>query len=292
MKWDRLKYFHIVSQTLNLKKASDIMNISHSSLSRQISVLENEMKMKLFFRNSKGLSLSPEGKNLFKKVNDIYSRIENIKDIKSSSEPVGKLRVASTNAFGALWITPRINKFISMYPHIKIALNLRDSEPKVLHYSSDIEVRMTESTSQDDIQTKISEFQYKIYASKKYIKEFGFPKTINELDDHKIIAYGETAQPPLNRNRLNWLLNIGREKNNTREPILEISNIHGIVEATQNSIGISSLPSWMESFINLEEILSELKGPKVNISLCYKFDLKNDPRLKVFKKFMIDEIKN
>ncbi|MDC3096489.1 LysR family transcriptional regulator, partial [Alphaproteobacteria bacterium] len=45
MKWDRLKYFHIVSQTLNLKKASDIMNISHSSLSRQISVLENEMKI-------------------------------------------------------------------------------------------------------------------------------------------------------------------------------------------------------------------------------------------------------
>jgi len=38
--------------------------------------------------------------------------------------------------------------------------------------------------------------------------------------------------------------------------------------------------------------LSELKGPKVNISLCYKFELKDDPRLKVFKKFMIDEIKN
>jgi hypothetical protein len=48
----------------------------------------------------------------------------------------------------------------------------------------------------------------------------------------------------------------------------------------------------MESFINLEEILSELKGPKVNISLCYKYHLKDDPRLKVFKKFMIDEIKN
>ena len=135
MKWDRLKYFHIVSQTLNLKKASEIMNISHSSLSRQISVLENEMKMKLFFRNSKGLSLSPEGKNLFTKVNEIYSRIENIKDIKSSSEPVGKLRVASTNAFGALWITPRIKKFISMYPHIQIALNLRDSEPKAVSYT-------------------------------------------------------------------------------------------------------------------------------------------------------------
>ncbi len=292
MKWDRLKYFHIVSQTLNLKRASEIMNISHSSLSRQISILENEIKTKLFFRNSKGLSLSPEGQVLYKEVNKVSSQIENLKNFSCSSEPIGKLKIAATNAFGALWITPRINKFLLQYPKLQIALNLRDSEPKVLNYSSDIEVRLTESTSQDDIQIKICEFQYKIYASKEYIKEFGFPKTISDLDDHKIIAYGETAQPPLNRNRLNWLLNIGREKNNTREPILEISNIHGIVEATQNSIGISSLPSWMENFINLEEILSELKGPKVNISLCYKYHLKDDPRLKVFKKFMIDEIKN
>ena len=235
--------------------------------------------------------MSPDGQKLLKKVNDISLEIANIQNLTSSIEPIGKLRVAATNAFGTLWITPRIKKFISKYPKIQVALNLRDSEPKVLHYTSDIEVRMTESTSQDDIQTKISEFRYKIYASKQYIKEFGIPKTIDDLNNHKIIAYGETAQPPLNRNRLNWLLNIGREKNNTRKPILEISNIHGIVEATQSSIGISSLPSWMDSFLNLEEVLSELKGPKVNISLCYKFDLKDDPRLKVFKQFMIEEIK-
>ena len=71
MKWDRLKYFFIVSQTLNLKKASEIMNISHSSLSRQITVLEDELKLKLFFRNSKGLTLSPDGLKLSKKVNNI-----------------------------------------------------------------------------------------------------------------------------------------------------------------------------------------------------------------------------
>ena len=47
----------------------------------------------------------------------------------------------------------------------------------------------------------------------------------------------------------------------------------------------------MDSFLNLEEVLSELNGPKVNILLCYKFDLKDDPRLKVFKQFMIEEIK-
>ena len=87
---------------------------------------------------------------------------------------------------------------------------------------------------------------------------------------------GDTTSGGLNR--LNWLLNIGREKNNTRQPVLEISNIHGVVKATQNSIGISSLPSWMESFIDLEEIKLELKGPKVNISLCYKYESRENNR--------------
>ena len=291
MKWDRLKYFFIVSQTLNLKKASEIMNISHSSLSRQITVLEDELKIKLFFRNSKGLTLSPDGLKLSKKVNNISSEINNIQNFSSSSEPNGKLRVSATNAFGTLWITPRIKKFISRFPNIQIALNLRDSEPKVLHYASDIEIRMTESTSQDDIQTKISQFEYKIYASKQYIKENGLPNSINDLDNHNIIAYGETAQPPLDRTRLNWLLHIGRNKNNTRRPVLEISNIHGIVGATESSIGISSLPSWMEDVIDLEEILCQLEGPKLNISLCHKYDLKDDPRIRVFKNFILDEIK-
>ena len=248
MKWDRLKYFFIVSQTLNLKKASEIMNISHSSLSRQITVLEDE------FRNSKGLTLSPDGLKLSKKVNNISSEINNIQNFSSSSEPNGKLRVSATNAFGTLWITPRIKKFISRFPNIQIALNLRDSEPKVLHYASDIEIRMTESTSQDDIQTKISQFEYKIYASKQYIKENGLPNSINDLDNHNIIAYGETAQPPLDRTRLNWLLHIGRNK-------------------------------------DLEEILCQLEGPKLNISLCHKYDLKDDPRIRVFKNFILDEIK-
>ena len=67
MKWDRLKYFHIVSQTLNLKRASEIMNISHSSLSRQISILESEIKTKLFFEIQKVCHYHQKVRNYIKK---------------------------------------------------------------------------------------------------------------------------------------------------------------------------------------------------------------------------------
>ena len=126
--------------------------------------------------------------------------------------------------------------------------------------------------------------------TKDYIKENGFPKTTNDLDYHKIISYGEDAQPPIDRHRLNWLLTIGKDNKRPRKPILEVSSIYGIAKATEVGMGIASLPDWMEfEMIELTEILSQLEGPKMSISLCFNYELRNDSRIKAFKDFMLKE---
>ena len=45
----------------------------------------------------------------------------------------------------------------------------------------------------------------------KNIPSADFDNNSSDLDKHKIISYGEDAQPPLDRHRLNWLLTIGKE---------------------------------------------------------------------------------
>ena len=181
-------------------------------------------------------------------------------------------------------------KFKELFPEISIALSLRDSEPRVVQYESDIEIRMTPSFSKDDIQIKLADCRYKIFASQNYISKYDVPRDIDDLDNHKIIAYGETAQPPLDRKRLNWLLTIGRQNKKPRKSVLEVSSIYGIAKATEVGMGIASLPDWMEfEMKSLTEILPDLKGPELLISLCFKYDLKNDPRVIVFKDFMLRE---
>ena len=44
MDWDKLKIFHNVALDLNISEAANKMNISHSSISRQISSLERDLK--------------------------------------------------------------------------------------------------------------------------------------------------------------------------------------------------------------------------------------------------------
>ena len=52
MDWDKLKIFHNVALDLNISEAANKMNISHSSISRQISSLEKDLKVSLFNRHT------------------------------------------------------------------------------------------------------------------------------------------------------------------------------------------------------------------------------------------------
>ena len=292
MKWDRLRLFNIVAQTRNITEASYILQMSQSALSRQMKALEHELGVKLFLRNSDGITLTKAGIRLYSSVQVLASDISKTHNqlLQDMDVPSGRLNVTATNAFGALWVAPRMSKFKIAYPEISVALSLRDSEPRVTNFNSDVEVRMTPSSSQDDVQIKLADCKYKIFASKDYLKVNGLPKTTNELDDHKIISYGEDAQPPIDRHRLNWLLTIGKENKRPRKPIFEVSSIYGIAKATEVGMGIASLPDWMEfEMIELTEILSQLEGPKMSISLCYNYELRNDSRIKAFKDFMLQE---
>jgi len=292
MKWDRLRLFNIVAQTRNITEASYILQMSQSALSRQMKALEHELGVKLFLRNSDGISLTKAGNRLYSSVQVLASDISKTHNqlLQDMDVPSGRLNVTATNAFGALWVAPRMSKFKIAYPEISVALSLRDSEPRVTNFNSDVEVRMTPSSSQDDVQIKLADCRYKIFASKDYLKVNGLPKTTKDLDDHKIISYGEDAQPPIDRHRLNWLLTIGKENKRPRKPIFEVSSIYGIAKATEVGMGIASLPDWMEfEMIELTEILPQLEGPKMSISLCYNYELRNDSRIKAFKDFMLQE---
>ena len=268
MKWDRLRLFNVVAQAKSLTDSAALLNISQSALSRQMQSLEHEVGNRLFVRRSRGIELTPAGIQVAEAAKKLSQSIEDVnkKLISDKSVPNGKLRVYATNAFGSLWLAPRMGAFLDKYPEISLALSLRDAEPKVSPSQPHAEIRMTPIKTQDYIQIKLASFQYKIFASTSYLKSYGVPASEKELDNHKIISYGEDAQPPLDKKRLNWLLWQGKE-NLSRTPCLEISSIYGLAKCVEAGLGIASLPGWMnDETNNLFEILKDLNGPTLDIS--------------------------
>ena len=66
MDWDKLKIFHAVAEAGSFTSATVILNLSQSAISRQIQSLEEDLKVKLFERHARGLTLTENGEYVFK----------------------------------------------------------------------------------------------------------------------------------------------------------------------------------------------------------------------------------
>src|ERR1700682_3904703 len=61
MDWEKLKIFHVVAEAGSFTHAGEALNLSQSAVSRQISALEQELKVPLFHRHARGLLLTAQG---------------------------------------------------------------------------------------------------------------------------------------------------------------------------------------------------------------------------------------
>ena len=66
MDWDKLKIFHAVAEAGSFTSATVNLNLSQSAISRQIQSLEQDLKVQLFERHARGLTLT-ETVNMFLK---------------------------------------------------------------------------------------------------------------------------------------------------------------------------------------------------------------------------------
>ena len=287
MDWDRLRIFHIVADAGSFSHASEEINTSQSAISRQVSNLEYEVGMPLFHRHPRGLILTEQGELLYKRTRNIVDIIKDAEFelIDSKERPSGDLSVTTTVGLGTNWLTPRLKDFTSKFPEINLELRLTDAELDVGMREADIAIRFHKPQQLDLIQRKLFTVHFHLYASPKYLDEYGTPSKISDLKNHKIVTYGRA---PDYLKEINWLENITQEYK--IKPILKIGNIKGLHMAVSNSIGIAMLPDYLVSQDdNLVRIAFNAKLPEIDTYLTYAEERRNSKRIAVFREFIIEK---
>ena len=289
MDWDKLKIFHNVALDLNISEAANKMNISHSSISRQISSLERDLKVSLFQRHARGLSLTEQGKILFKTVHDIFGKIAltEAQLTDSKEKPTGSLKIAATVAFGTTWLAPRMTKFINSYPDIDVSIKIENKYTDLSQGEADVALRLKEPSQMDLIRFPLYEFQFKIYSSPEYIEKFGIPTDVKELSNHRIVAFGEDVEPSIPD--VNCILDLIPKSKKYK--VLYISNMYGVMRAIAAGAGIGALPDYMKTTKNnLVPILPEANTPKATIYFTYPSELKGSKKIEALRDFLVREV--
>ncbi|HEY9163688.1 MAG TPA: LysR family transcriptional regulator [Magnetovibrio sp.] len=289
--WDKLRIFHAVAEAGSFTHAGETLNLSQSAVSRQISALEDSLGVSLFHRHARGLILTEQGELLDRTTREMFSKLAftTARIMDTRERPWGPLRITTTVAYGSIWLTRRLKEFIEEYPEIDVSLVLSDDELDISMRQADVAIRVRPPTQPDLIQRQLMQVHYRIYASPQYIKTHGLPRSVEELDQHRLVIYGEDAAPPVSN--LNWLLEVGAGEK-PRRPVLKVNNIYGIYRAVRSGIGIGALPDYMTGHAeDLVQVLPELEGPGFNTYFVYPEELRNSKRIGVFRDFLVNRIR-
>lgn len=88
MDFRQLRTFSCVAELGSLSKASDTLRVAQPALSRQIKLLEHELRTELFTRNGRGMVLTDAGRLLLARTSGIVRQIDQIRDdIQSAKGP-------------------------------------------------------------------------------------------------------------------------------------------------------------------------------------------------------------
>jgi DNA-binding transcriptional LysR family regulator len=291
MDWDKLRVFHAVAEAGSFTHAGESLNLSQSAVSRQISALEESLSVPLFHRHARGLILTEQGELLFRTAREVFAKLAMAEGLISESKdrPKGPLKITTTVAFGSIWLTPRIREFLDLYPEIQVSLVVDDSELDLSMREADVAIRMSPPRQPDLIQRHLVTVQVHIYATNEYLQKYGTPQRPEDLEEHRVIVYGEDARPPVPG--VNWLLEVGTRSGQDRRPILTVNNTYGMLRAIMSGLGVAALPDFVANeHAGLVRILPEVSGPPNEAYFVYPEELRTSKRISVFRDFLLRKV--
>jgi len=289
MDWDKLKVFHAAAEAGSFTHAGEQLGLSQSAVSRQVSALEQELAVSLFHRHARGLILTEQGELLYRTAHEVFMKLEaaRTKLTDSRERPNGDLRITTTPGLGVHWLTPRLGEFIELYPDIHIRLLVTDEELDLSMRQADVGIRMRQPSQPDVIQRKLFAVHFHAFASPEYLKRFGTPKSLADLDNHRLLLLDGGHVPSYLQQNRNWLLEVGRDGKGPRTPLIMINNILGLMKACQRGIGIGLLPDYLVEDSGLVQLFGEGDSIALDCYFVYPEELKSVARVQVFRDFLV-----
>ena len=286
--WDKLRVFHAAAEAGSFTHAAESLRLSQSAISRQVSALEQDVGVALFHRHARGLVLTEQGEMLYQAAHEVLMKLESVKMrlTEAKDRPSGPLRVTTTVGLGSGWLTERVPEFLDLYPEIQLQLILANEELDLTLRQADCAIRLRQPQQPDLIQRRLFTVHFHLYAAPSYVNKHGKPRSIDELDQHRIVSFGEPV--PSHLADMNWLETAGRPEGSKRVASLQINNIMSIKAAVQRGAGIAMLPDYMvEKDSGLVQLMPETEVPSFDTYFCYPDAMKNQVKLHVFRDFLI-----
>jgi DNA-binding transcriptional LysR family regulator len=129
----QIRYFVKIAELKSLSRAADNLDLTQSSLSRQLASLEGHLGKPLFSRTGRGVELTYAGKLLLNSAKPSYALIDTMLETIREKEGItqGNVRLATVHTLSYYFTADVLSAFVGCHPHVNLSVSGRSS-PEVV----------------------------------------------------------------------------------------------------------------------------------------------------------------
>lgn len=275
-KLDLYRLFSVVSRNKSFSKAAQELFMTQSAVSQAISKLEKELEVQLFYRTSKGVVLTNEGKLLNDHVSSALGMINVAEDIllEVKTLKTGTLRIGVGDTISRYFLLPYLEKFHTTYPGIKLnILNGTTLEISEFIKSGRADIGICNLPIQDE--------QLQVIPCKEVQDIFVCGEKYKNLTERPV-SFEYILRMPLifleeNTNSRLYVESFLKERGLQISPAFELGSHDLLLEFSRINLGISCVvKEFSMDYLDrgvLYEVKLEEEIPMRNIGICYLKDV-------------------
>ncbi|WP_299776114.1 LysR family transcriptional regulator [uncultured Pseudoteredinibacter sp.] len=277
--WNDLNYFLATVQSGSMAAAAKLLKVNHTTVSRRISALEQQLAAPLFERTATGLSITPLGESMIPYAENMRESVNAMDRLVTADkqELAGTIKVTAIDMFGRRVLAPVLKEFLDLHPHIDLELILQDENLDLGAREADLAFRATDNPAPDLVGKRLGRFAMTVYCTEDVWQQY-------QQEPQSICAIDWTENGP---NTPDWV--------EEYMPGLKVrhycSTINGIYELARAGCGMARLPCGLgDTTPELIRVPGIPLYQGMGLWVLSHIDLRNTARIKALRDFVVDRL--
>jgi DNA-binding transcriptional LysR family regulator len=230
------------AETRSFTEAGRRLSVSSSAVGKTISRLEDRLGVRLFHRNTRTITLTPEGELFLESCRRIFSELDKIEleFSRSKATPRGRFKVSLPD--NDTLMMPTLHAFMREYPEVQLDLEFTDNLVDVIDGGYDVVIRSgDDQTDSRLISRRLGTYRLEIVGSPSYFERHGTPNTPDDLLSRPCLHHRYPSSGKLQR----WPFAKSGPYGDIRLPVAAaITTIEPLVSLAELGIGLACVPNF------------------------------------------------
>jgi DNA-binding transcriptional LysR family regulator len=199
MDLDALRVFVKVAELSSFTRAADQLGMPKSRVSMRVKDLEIELGSQLLQRTTRAVRPTPDGEQVLARARRLLLEADDLSGLFQASRALrGRVRLDLPVNLARDTIIPRLPELLAEHPQLELLVSTTDRRVELVREGFDLVLRVGAQPDSGLVARKLGVMPMVNVASAGYVRRFGVPRTLDELDRHVVVHYAPElgGEPP------------------------------------------------------------------------------------------------